>query len=85
MRSELPSEHLPDICQSDAKERVGMDIEVTHAPLKPKRQFVRGHQCTGSLACQRIFLTAKSTRSVTALVTIPSASIARWQPDMDAF
>src|SRR5262245_49786956 len=50
MASELPSEHLPDICQSDAEEWIGMDIEVTHAVLKPKRQFVRRHEGTGDLA-----------------------------------
>ena len=33
-----------DIRQSDAKERIGMDIEVTHAALKPKRQ--------GGLVCE---------------------------------
>jgi hypothetical protein len=50
MHAELPSRHLPDICQADAKERIGMDIEVTHAALKPKRQFIRRHELSGDLA-----------------------------------
>jgi hypothetical protein len=46
----LPSKYLPDIGQSEADERIGMDIEVTHAALKPEWQYIRGHERASDLA-----------------------------------
>jgi hypothetical protein len=36
--------------ESDAKERIRMDVEIAHTALEPKRQFIRGHERTGYLA-----------------------------------